>query len=120
MNDPPSRSAEDEAYKRGRAEGEIAVRLDGHDRHFASINGSLEEISKAMQATTLALQGINNQMEAREVIATATTAALKAAEDNRVRQAEQRWAPVTKVFAVVAAASTMVSLVTTLFLVLKG
>lgn len=95
-------------YQRGHEAGGIAERLDSHDRHFATINGSLGDIAREMAKFTLAIQRMSDQAEAREATVLTTAAALKAAEEARRASAEQSWTPVTKIFAVLAAIATVV------------
>jgi len=101
---------EGEAYRRGQQDGVTESRLDGHDLHFASINGSLATISEQLRGMTLAVQRLGDQADssARTVIATA--AALKEAEEVRRSKSEQAWSPLTKLFAVIAALAAAVGI----------
>jgi hypothetical protein len=100
-----------DAYDRGHLAGEIAARLAGHDQHFASINGSLADIAKAMHALTLAVQRLGNQAEASAATAIATAKALKDADEARRAQSERSWSPVQKFLAVVAGLGTALAMI---------
>jgi len=80
-------------YRRGQRDGEIAgqisARLADHDRHFATINGSIEKLALAM--------GVLNQGVERTAIA---AEALKGA-------AAVRWSLWEKAFAAVVALSAL-------------
>jgi hypothetical protein len=96
------------AYAKGVEAGEIAARLLNHDKHFEALNGSLKEIAKSLGLVTQGLQSINDQMETRDKV-------LKELEDARATKAARRWTPFTRVFAVLAAVSTLVSILVTVF-----
>jgi hypothetical protein len=101
-------------YDRGVAAGEIAARLAGHDRHFASINGSLEKIATEMHALTLAVQRLGDQAEANAKTVISTAKALKEADETRRQSYEQGFSPIQKVIAVVGAVGVLVVIVVTL------
>lgn len=94
-----------EAYAKGVEAGEIAARLLNHDKHFEALNGSLKEIAKSLGMVTQGLQSINDQMETRDKV-------LAEVEQERIAKAAKRWTPYTRVFAAIAALSTIVSLFT--------
>lgn len=102
-----------DAYDRGHTAGEIAARLAGHDRHFATINGSLAAVALEMHALTLAVQRLGDQAVSRDATVITTAKALKDAEDARRDNAERAWSPVSRLLAVVggfAALATVVGL----------
>jgi len=90
----------DDAYDRGHIAGEIAARLADHDRHFATINGSLADIARELHDQTLAIQRLGDQAEANAKTVITTAAALKAAEDARRAKGEQTWTPFARTIAV--------------------
>lgn len=98
------------AYRRGQQDGATESRLDGHDQHFASINGSLAVISEQLRAMNLAVQRLGDQADASARTVIATAVALKEADDVRRSKSEQAWSPLTKIFAAIAAAAAMVGI----------
>lgn len=96
-----------EAYKRGR----VDARLDQMDRHFETINGSIEKTANELHGVLLALQRISDQQVANAATVVTTAAALKDAEEARRARTEQSWSPWQKLFAVVAAVGVPVGLV---------
>jgi len=92
--------AEDDAYQRGHlageAAGQIAARLDDHDKHFASINGQLAKIGEEIHAMVLGVQRLGDQAVARDATVLTTAAALKDAEEARRDKSELAWSPVAK------------------------
>lgn len=89
----PSHETPQEAYERGEAAGLIAARLAEHDKHFLTINGSLDKIATEMNHMTLALQRLGDQAVARDATVIATAQALKDADTTR-------WNPWAKSLAV--------------------
>jgi hypothetical protein len=100
-----------DAYDRGVIAGEIAARLAGHDKHFASINGSLATLASEMHDLVLAVQRLGDQAEANAKTVITTAAALKSAEEARRDKIEHSWSPVAKVLAVLAGVVGVVALV---------
>jgi hypothetical protein len=94
--------AEVSDFDRGHIAGGIAERLAGHDKHFATINGSLEKIARELHAFALAMQRLADQAEAREATAVATATALREAESARRAHSDRRWSPWAKLLAVAA------------------
>jgi hypothetical protein len=84
--------------------------LAGHDKHFASINGSLADIANEMHGLTLAVQRLGDQAEAAAKTVVTTAAALKAADDARRSRSESSWSPWQKAIAVLLAAVAVVGL----------
>jgi acetoin utilization deacetylase AcuC-like enzyme len=97
-------------YDRGKADGGIEARLAGHDRHFDAINGSLAKLAQEMHLQTLAVQRLGDQADAAAKTVLATASALKAAEEARRAQTEQRWSPIQKLLAVVAGVAAIVAI----------
>jgi hypothetical protein len=89
-------SDDDDAYNRGHAAGGIAERLDSHDRHFASINGSLAEVARQMHQLVLAVQRLGDQAESNAKTVVTTAAALEKAESARRARAERSWSPIAR------------------------
>jgi hypothetical protein len=80
----------DSEYDRGHLAGVIAERLASHDRHFATINGSLADVAVQLGKVALGMQRLADQADARDATAIALAAALKEkAETDR-----SRWTPV--------------------------
>jgi hypothetical protein len=89
-----------DAYDRGHTAGEIAARLAGHDKHFATINGSLAEVAREMHSLTLAVQRLGDQAVSRDATVITTAAALKDAEAARRDNSEHAWSPIARLLAV--------------------
>lgn len=109
MSDPPVPGGGD-AYARGAEAGEIRERLASHDRHFASINGSLAKVATEMHDMTLAVQRLGDQAEAGNRSAAATAQAVRDAQAARLARSAEVWSPWQKTFAVLAAVATAVAL----------
>jgi hypothetical protein len=109
-------ATEGDAYDRGHMAGETNERLAGHDKHFAAINGSLEKLAVTSHEQTMALQRIADQVTANTRAAAIVADALKDAEAARREKSNQTWTPLTRIFAVIAALSTLVGL----YLLLTG
>jgi hypothetical protein len=109
-------SAADDDYQRGLAAGGIAERLDSHDRHFASINGSLEKISKEMQTMALAVQRMADQAVARDATVITTAAALEKADSARRARSDQSWSPIAKLVTVLGTLATVAGAVVAVIL----
>jgi hypothetical protein len=88
---------EDAAYDRGHTAGEISARLAGHDKHFATINGSLIDLAAEMKAVNLQLQRMADAMQADRERALATATALREADEARRATGERHWTPLTRV-----------------------
>jgi hypothetical protein len=69
----------------------------------------------ALAAQTLAIQQLADQAKADAVTRVATATALKDAEDVRRDKSEQRWTPVQRVIALIAAIASAVVIYETLF-----
>lgn len=77
------------AYDRGMVAGKVDARLADHDNHFASINGTLAEINNALNTLNLSVQRVGDKATNRDSM----------------------W---TKLFAVLAAISTAISIIISL------
>jgi predicted polyphosphate/ATP-dependent NAD kinase len=93
-----------EAYGRGVTAGDIAARLAGHDRHFATINGSLGDLVVELRGLRSEVTRTADRAEqsARTVLDTA--AAVRAAGD-------RAWLPWSRTIALVAAGAAVASIV---------
>jgi hypothetical protein len=107
-------------FDRGHTAGEIAARLEGHDRHFQTINGSLERIAGSLEQQTLAIQRLGDQAESAAKTVITTASALKDAEDVRRSKTEQSWSPVQKALAVIGAFVTVTGLIVTIVLAVNN
>jgi hypothetical protein len=97
-------------YDLGHAAGEISARLADHDKHFASINGSLERVANEMHDLVLAVQRLADQAEANAKTVITTAAALKDAEAARRDRTEQGWEPWQKALAVLGGLGVVVAI----------
>lgn len=107
---------ETKEFERGHAAGEIAARLAEHDKHFQTINGSLERIASNLALQTLALQRLADQNVSRDATVITTAAALKEAEEARRDKVTQSWTPIAKALAILGSSVTVVGLVISLIL----
>lgn len=107
-------SPEKEAFERGEIAGRIEARLNGHDQHFAAINGSMASVAAEMHNLTLAVQGLRDQAIADAATVLKTASALKDAEEARRDKSEQSWTPLTRAFAVIATIATIIGVYLTL------
>jgi hypothetical protein len=98
-------------YDDGVAAGKIVERLDHHDRHFRTINGSIDRLADRMGDVALQVQRLADQAIARDATAVALAAALKNAEEVRRHQGEQKWSPVSRTIAVILAVATVAGVV---------
>lgn len=111
-------SAQD-AYDRGEAAGKVLARLEEHDKHFARINGSIDQLVAEVHALVLAMQRLGDQAGADRSTVITTASALKEAEEARRSQGERSWSPVARLFAGLGAAAALASLVGAVYLALK-
>ncbi|MFC5268475.1 hypothetical protein ACFPJ1_40755 [Kribbella qitaiheensis] len=105
-----------EAYERGTVAGKIDARLAGHDKHFATINGSLADVAKELHDLKLAVQRLGDQAVSRDATVVTTAAALKDAEDARRSKTESAWSPVAKAIAIGGVALVAIGTVLTVLL----
>lgn len=105
MPDPGRPSATD--YERGRDAGEVAGKIDarlaGHDKHFATINGSLEKWATELHTLNMQVQRLADQATARDLAVLAAANAEREIDLTRRTHADGRWWPWQRVFAYVAA-----------------
>lgn len=94
-------------YALGVAAGRIAERLDGHDVHFADINGSIKDLTAETHGMRLDLQGLRDAADADRATVLVTAEALEKQERARRDQSESRWSPAARVIAVVGVIATL-------------
>lgn len=111
-----------QAYDRGDAAGRIAQRLDGYDRHFMIINGSIADSAKAIHELSLQVQRLADQAVADAREREKTAAALEksrremadAVESERAARAERSataWTPLARIMTVLAALATILGII---------
>ncbi|WP_326556354.1 hypothetical protein [Micromonospora sp. NBC_01796] len=114
MTAPQRSSSENDAYNRGLDAGRIEQRLKGHDDHFRLINGSIDEMTQALQVLTDELRANVSRFSAsatsdrrdageREKIAVTVAAALMEKESSVREEKTQRWTAWQRLFAVLGA-----------------
>ncbi len=122
-----------EAFDRGHHEGGVEARLDQHEAHLKTINGSITAGVTGLAEVRSVVQQLGSDVNARldTVIATAqaaaatviaTAEALKAADEARRdaddeshKKSDRTWTPFQRVFAVIAAVAASVVIWATLF-----
>jgi hypothetical protein len=119
-NGAPMTETPEAAYTRGETAGGIRARLEGHDRHFAAINGHLADLALEMHQLTLAVQRLGDQAEASAATVITTAAALKAADDARRREADRSWSPVAKALAVVGGIAALLAAAVSVYAVTRN
>jgi hypothetical protein len=114
-------------YRQGVAAGRTDERLDGHDKHFSEINGSIKDLISEVHGMRLAVQQLSLQAIARDATVVTTAAALKDAdqarriqEQQRQEQSESRWSPMAKAIAIVGVLAAVVAAVAALVYGLRG
>jgi hypothetical protein len=98
--------------------GVISQTLNEYGAHLRAINGSTERtaltlagIELRMQAVGEAIQALRVRLDAEGETRLAMAAALKDAEDARLKQAERKWnVPMQRIAWIIAALSALVSL----------
>jgi hypothetical protein len=108
------------AYDRGVTAGGIAERLASHDRHFETINGSLERVAEEMHKLRLAVQRLGDQAISDATTRVTTAAALKDAEEARRSRTETAWSPIQKILAVLAGFAVLVGAVVGIVTLVRG
>lgn len=114
MTSPQRSSGENDAYARGLDAGRIEQRLQGHDDHFEKINGSIDEMTAALQNLTDELRANVSRFSAnvtsdrrdageRERIAVTVAAALVENATHVRDEKTQRWTAWQRLFAVLGA-----------------
>ena len=101
---------DDAEYRRGLVAGEIAARLADHDQHLAKINGSMNDVARALHVLTLAVQRLGDQADANAKTVIATASALEKADAARRAQSETSWSPLTRLGVVVGALAALVGI----------
>jgi hypothetical protein len=101
---------ETDDYTRGHTDGQITARLAQHDKHFESINVSIEALGHEVHDLGLAVQRLTQMEENRDKTLLKTATVLKEVDDNRRQEIEDRWLPWAKVLAVLIALSALVSI----------
>jgi len=113
------RETSSRAFDRGREAGEIAgqisARLEGHDRHFEAINGSIAKVAAELHVITLTMQRLADQAAARDATTVATSQARRDAGEAQRYTAADNWSRWQKVFAVLAAIGVVVGAVAALW-----
>jgi hypothetical protein len=93
-----------EDYERGRADGRVEARLEGHDEHFSRLNGQIAEFALAAKQLAVEFRGLGSEirtmreealLDREKVKAAAEALAIKTEEDRekveneRISRAEQ-------------------------------
>lgn len=97
-------------YTRGRAAGEVSMRLAQHDQHFAALNGNLKEMAVQMHGLSLGIQHLSDQFIANEAKVVATAAALELQNKARRDATDERVRPLTILVMGFAIVSAMLNL----------
>lgn len=84
------------AYERGQTAGKIDARLEGHDDHFARINGSIEALVIEVREVSRGVQRLADRFEASEKTVVTTAAALKDAKAVADDANNKGWSPLTR------------------------
>ena len=95
-------------YDRGVTAGQVAARLDSHEKHLAKINGSMEGVrielatmSHTSQEVLLAIQRLQDSANSDRATVITTATALEKAEQARRDKSTSGWTPFQRVIAVV-------------------
>jgi hypothetical protein len=102
---------EADAYGRGIEAGKIEQRLDGHDKHFERINGSLEKMAVNLAELNMSIQQLVDSGKADRATVLTTAAALKAADDARRDRGEARWTPFQRGIAIIATLAAVAGII---------
>lgn len=102
-----------DAHRRGMDEGRTAERLDGHDRHFAMINGQLRSVADRMAEMVLQMQRLADADVARVQQATVVTQALQNAT-------AKRWTPWARLATVIGAVTAIVATGVSIYLAARS
>lgn len=98
------------SYDKGLEAGKVLQRLEGHDRHFERINGSLESVATELREVKLALQRLGDQAVSRDATVITTAAALKDADQARRDQSERAWTPLSRAYLILGVVGAAVGL----------
>ena len=111
-----------EAYDRGDAAGRTAQRLDGYDRHFQIINGSIADSARtlhelAMQVQRLADQAVADAKEREktaEAVEKSRREAASALESERAVRADRSstaWTPLARTVTILAGVGALLGII---------
>lgn len=107
-----------DTYDSGVEAGRVLARLEGHDKHFEKINGSLDRLAalelKRLDETgrlTLSIQRLADQAEAAGRTVLATAAALKDADEARRKISTGRWVPLSRLALALGILLTAINLI---------
>lgn len=112
-------------YDEGVEAGKILQRLDGHDKHFDRINGSMELVANRLGAVELLLQQIIDKADSRasaskvdlasrDATVIAVASALEKTDEARRNTSDQKWTPWQRFLAVVGGVATVIAAVVTI------
>ena len=118
------------AFERGKRAGEIDARLDGHDKHLAKINGSMDRFAIEMKNLTLAVQRLGDEAisrnasvdardAARDATVVATAAALEKEAASRRDKATSKWTPLERLGGAIGALAALAVAIGTAYLAMK-
>lgn len=88
--------------------GRIAERLDHHDKHFETINGTLMDVGRNLASLNIGIQRLVDSAEADRATVLTTAKALKDAEEARRDKGEARWSPVQRLAALLGSLAAAV------------
>ena len=101
-------------YKRGVTDR----RLDGHDEHFARINGSIADTGKSVDGLrgsvdrlAMQVQRLADAADADRAKAVALATGLKDADEARRNTETQRWSPLTRLGVILGAVAAGIAIV---------
>lgn len=93
---PGEAESRHDAFNRGARSGKVDARLEGHDAHFAAINGSLAKLAAEMANVSTGVQRLEDRFAASEKTVITTAAALKDADNARRDKETQGWSPLAR------------------------
>jgi hypothetical protein len=103
---------DDGGYSDGVTAGRIAERLDGHDKHFGEINGSIKDLIGEVHGMRLDVQRLGDAAESDRATVITTATALEKAAQARRDTSESRWSPTAKVIAIIGALAAVATVIT--------
>lgn len=92
-----------ETFDRGVEAGEVRSQLKQHGDHLAKINGSMDRVGDKLSQLVLAVQSLEEGVQADLKTRIATAEALKLADDQRRSEADRRWTPTARIITVILA-----------------
>jgi hypothetical protein len=113
-------SEQPDGYSLGLAAGRIAERLDGHDKHFTDINGSIGRLADEMHGMALAVQRLGQAADADRATVITTATALEKAAQARRDNSESRWSPTMRLTVIIAALAAVAGAVAAIVYGLRG